>query len=306
MAAGFAGAMPAPAMLMEEDAAMDHGEYDHREYDHREFDMPNTMRKSAARGAGRPGAALATASRTTTGSFGGDKEEGRPDHTQSSGPLLIRQGNMQLLVESIALAMTSIEGITTSAGGYVSASNTHSEPRQYFREEAGEGETGKTTSQWINTVVSGTLTLRIPGNTFDDVRKRIRETAKDVITEFINVQDVTAQYTDIVTRIKVKETTLNQLEAVSSCCSSVLVLGRGNTIPVQIMKAAQTVQDTIIVQREMRQVTEALESLKVSAASLPRCHWPLLPDHNSLVLALLLCRANKGAWQTASPTALYK
>ena len=219
VAAGFAGAMPAPAMLMEEDAAMDQGAYYPGD-----FDMPNTMRKSAARGVGRPEAALATASRTTTGSFGGDREEGRPDHTQSSGPLLIRQGNMQLLVESIALAMTSIEGITTSAGGYVSASNTHSEPRQYFRKEAGEGETGKTTSQWINTVVSGTLTLRIPGNKFDEVRKRIHETAKDVITEFINVQDVTAQYTDIVTRIKVKETTLNQLEAVSSCCSRVLVV----------------------------------------------------------------------------------
>ena len=73
------------------------------------------------------------------------------------------------------------------------------------------------------------------------------------------------------------------------------------------MKAAQTVQDTIIVQREMRQVTEALESLKVSAASLPRCHWVLLPHRTTLVLVLLLlCRANKGAWQTASPTALCK
>ena len=87
-----------------------------------------------------------------------------------------------------------------------------------------------------------TITLRVPVATFDATLAALRNVGAEVIDEDIRSQDVTAQYTDLTARLRNATAAEQQL--------------------LDILTRAQSVQDTIEVQRELTDVRERIEVLQ--------------------------------------------
>lgn len=87
-----------------------------------------------------------------------------------------------------------------------------------------------------------TITVRVPVETFDATLAALRNVGAEVIDEDIRSQDVTAQYTDLTARLRNATAAEQQL--------------------LDILTRAQSVQDTIEVQRELTQVRERIEVLQ--------------------------------------------
>ncbi|MCY3784440.1 MAG: DUF4349 domain-containing protein [Chloroflexi bacterium] len=87
-----------------------------------------------------------------------------------------------------------------------------------------------------------TITVRVPVEAFDATLAALRNVGAEVIDEDIQSQDVTAQYTDLTARLRNATAAEQQLR--------------------DILTRAQTVTDTIEVQRELTQVRERIEVLQ--------------------------------------------
>ena len=87
-----------------------------------------------------------------------------------------------------------------------------------------------------------TITLRVPVEAFDATLAALRNIGAEVIDEDIRSQDVTAQYTDLTARLRNATAAEQQL--------------------LDILTRAQSVQDTIEVQRELTDVRERIEVLQ--------------------------------------------
>ncbi|MCY4113476.1 MAG: DUF4349 domain-containing protein [Chloroflexi bacterium] len=87
-----------------------------------------------------------------------------------------------------------------------------------------------------------TITVRVPVATFDATLAALRNVGAEVIDEDIRSQDVTAQYTDLTARLRNATAAEQQL--------------------LDILTRAQSVQDTIEVQRELTDVRERIEVLQ--------------------------------------------
>ncbi len=87
-----------------------------------------------------------------------------------------------------------------------------------------------------------TITVRVPVEAFDATLAALRNIGAEVIDEDIRSQDVTAQYTDLTARLRNATAAEQQL--------------------LDILTRAQSVQDTIEVQRELTDVRERIEVLQ--------------------------------------------
>ena len=106
---------------------------------------------------------------------------------------IIKNGNLSLRVENVDQALSRIESIAVDAGGAVSDSRF---------------------TQVVAGTKSGTVTIKVPVETFSQVYSRLKETAVVVLSENITGVDVTAEYIDLQARInnkKAAEVTLQAL-----------------------------------------------------------------------------------------------
>ena len=87
-----------------------------------------------------------------------------------------------------------------------------------------------------------TVTLRAPVERFDEVRGLVREQGSEVVFEDVGGRDVTAEFTDLEARLRTAEATEHQL--------------------LDILATAQTVSDTLEVQRELLEVRSRIEVLQ--------------------------------------------
>ena len=87
-----------------------------------------------------------------------------------------------------------------------------------------------------------TVTLRAPVERFDEVRGLVREQGSEVVNEEVGGRDVTAEFTDLEARLRTAEATERQL--------------------LDILATAQTVSDTLEVQRELLEVRSRIEVLQ--------------------------------------------
>ena len=87
-----------------------------------------------------------------------------------------------------------------------------------------------------------TMTLRVPSEQFETAMASLRIIGVEVVDEDFNTQDVTEAYTDLEARLRNAEATERQL--------------------LQILDRAETVKDTIEVQRELGAVREDIEVLQ--------------------------------------------
>ncbi|MDA0815234.1 MAG: DUF4349 domain-containing protein [Chloroflexi bacterium] len=106
--------------------------------------------------------------------------ESAPGLANALGRVVIRNGQVELVVESVEDSFQQIRQITESTGGYVSGSTL----------------TGRADTQ------RAYLTLRIPADEFDNVVERLRDLAVEVHSASTSSQDVTEEYADLEARLR--------------------------------------------------------------------------------------------------------
>jgi len=103
--------------------------------------------------------------------------------------LIVKTGNISLLVENTEESLTKIEALALELGGFVTNSNS-----------------------WkANEQLHATITIRVPAESFDEARRRIKEGALEVQGENISAQDVTEEYVDLEARLTYLEETEEEL-----------------------------------------------------------------------------------------------
>jgi len=103
--------------------------------------------------------------------------------------MIVRSGNMWLVVEDVPVAIDQITGMADGFDGYVISSRVWK-----------EGEK-----------LAGNIAIRVPAEHFDDVTRALREIAVDVNSESTSSRDVTEEYVDLSAKLQNLEATEEQL-----------------------------------------------------------------------------------------------
>jgi hypothetical protein len=174
--------------------------------------------------------------------------------------LVIRNATLTMVVTDPAESVTQISNLAASLGGFVVSSYTY----QASLDEAG------------NAVTRANLTVRVPSAQLDAALAQIRELAVDVRTENISGQDVTAEYTDLQSRLRNLEAAEAQL--------------------VNIMDGATKTEDVLSVFNQLVYIREQIEQVKgqieyyQQSAAMSAITLELIPDALSQPLEV-------GGWQ---------
>jgi PKD repeat protein len=140
--------------------------------------------------------APAPATRTNTlggsGSYSQDSSEKYSPSVitaTSDDRMIVRTGNMSIVVEDVTVAINRIAGLAESGQGYVVSSNS-------WRD---------------NERLSGTISIRIPAEGFSNIMKQIGDLAVEITNQTTTAQDVTEEYVDLTAKLKTLEATEQQL-----------------------------------------------------------------------------------------------
>jgi hypothetical protein len=135
---------------------------------------------------------------------------------------VIKTGNVSLKVENAEWSAGEIGKIATEMGGALFSS-------QFSDNGAG--------------IKSGTVTVKVPVNRFDEAMRRMKSVARVVLNESITGQDVTSEYVDVEARLKNKRSEEEAFTAI-------------------LAKDAQKVSDILEVTRELSRVRGEIEQLE--------------------------------------------
>ena len=133
---------------------------------------------------------------------------------------LIRNGSIFFQVESVTTTRSKIYELTNAAGGYVSS-------------ETQDAEEGRPNYRQV---------IRVPGTKVDEFVSKVESLAKAIDSRKISVQDVTAEYVDIESRLSAKQ----KLEARY----------------LEIVKQATTIEDILKVEDQLGTVRSEIESMQ--------------------------------------------
>ncbi len=116
-----------------------------------------------------------------------------PDEQRPVGPqnqmMVIKNGEISLLVENADVALDRATQIAADAGGYVISSQV-----------------------WFNGDYKlATVTLGVPSDQFETAMRRLREIAMEVLAESSSGQDVSAEYVDLQSRLRNLEATRDRI-----------------------------------------------------------------------------------------------
>lgn len=119
-----------------------------------------------------------------------ESDEGMPSSPDTSPPrsgerMIIRNGNINIIVESVPQARERIVTLVQSKKGYIASTNDYGQ--------------------------SSSLTVHVPVGDFDEVMAFVRNVAKSVQSESSSGDDVTQQFVDTEARAKNLETVHKQL-----------------------------------------------------------------------------------------------
>jgi hypothetical protein len=102
--------------------------------------------------------------------------------------MIVRTGEMSLIVEDVAQSVDEIAQLAASYGGYVVSSNIYGEEED----------------------MRGQISIRVPDEKFDQALAELRELAVRVESESTSSEDVTEEYIDLEARLKNAEATEQQ------------------------------------------------------------------------------------------------
>jgi hypothetical protein len=120
-------------------------------------------------------------------------EAGSPELSQllqiDTQRMIVRTGDIRMVVDDIAVTLEEITGMAEGSGGYVVSSNIWKEEERYV----------------------GVISIRIPTELFDSMMRALRELAVEVVAEETSSQDVTEEYIDLEAKLRNLEATEEQL-----------------------------------------------------------------------------------------------
>jgi len=145
---------------------------------------------------------------------------------QSQDRLIIRTGNMEVVVEDTETSLAEIGRLAEQVGGWI----VTSEVRQ-SGDSARYGD-----AKYAN------ITLRIPAESYDEMVNRVKEMSLEVTTESTSSQDVTEEYVDLTSRLGNLEATADRVRA--------------------FLDEANNVEDALAVNHELSSLEEQIEVIK--------------------------------------------
>ncbi len=143
--------------------------------------------------------------------------------TSPSERLVIKTGDLSLLVKNVRESVERMQKLATGLGGFVTRADI-------------------TVVDEKKETLRGTVTVRVPDEKFDEALNTLKKDAVKVTSESISGQDVTEEYTDLQSRLRNLEATEAQL--------------------LKIMERAGEIKDVLAVQQELTRVREQIETVK--------------------------------------------
>jgi hypothetical protein len=137
---------------------------------------------------------------------------------------IIRNADLGLVVNDVDGTYSSISSIATGLGGYISGSSL--------------AQTGEK--------LRGTVTLRVPAETFDQAMSQIKKLGVKVQRENVSSQDVTEEYADLQARVTNLEATAEQLRQLLAT----------------IRERTNRAEDILAVYRELTTINGQIEQAK--------------------------------------------
>jgi len=147
-------------------------------------------------------------------------EESNYGEPKESTRLVIRNGTIYMVVENINASVESIIKYTESKNGWVVNSKVTEREK----------------------IPSGSTTIRVPIEVFDEAMTYFKELSKKVSYEGTQGRDVTEEYTDLQSRLRNLEAAETQL--------------------LEIMERSGTISNILAVQRELTNVRSQIEQTK--------------------------------------------
>jgi PKD repeat protein len=103
--------------------------------------------------------------------------------------MIVRTGNMSIVVEDVTAAIEKISALSETGQGYVVSANTWRDGERLY----------------------GNITIRVPSGDFNKVMQQISGLAVEVTSQSSTSQDVTEEYVDLTAKLKTLEATEQQL-----------------------------------------------------------------------------------------------
>jgi hypothetical protein len=141
-------------------------------------------------------------------------------HKDIVSRLVIKSGWLNLVVKDVLDVAKKIAKFAEENGGWVVSSNISEQEK----------------------VPSGSITVRVPAEKFDEAKEYFRGLAVRVAEESVQAQDITEEYVDLRSRLKNLEAAETQL--------------------LELMKRSGTINDILQVQRELTNVRGQIEQIK--------------------------------------------
>ena len=135
--------------------------------------------------------------------------------------LIIRTADLTLVVKDTQEALDALTRLAGEFGGFVVSSSA---------------------SRVAENALEGSITLRVEAARFDQALARIRTLAREVRSESVRGEDVTAEYVDLDARLRNLEAAEAQLQ--------------------QILKQATSTEDVLAVYRELTNLRSQIEQVK--------------------------------------------
>jgi hypothetical protein len=201
--------------------------------------QPLANREGATGGLPAPAPAQAPGAKSETRD---EASTGASDVSQVAARLIVRNASLTLIVQDTQAQLDVIAGLASRLNGYIASSSTQ-------KYEQG---------------LQARLTLRVPSDKLDEAMAELRKLAVEVREEQITGEDVTAEYTDLTSRMKNLEAAEAQLR--------------------DILSKAEKTEDVLSVFNQLTQIRGEIEQTKgrmqylSQSASLATINVTLIPD----------------------------
>ena len=151
---------------------------------------------------------------------------GEPSGAAATARIVIKNASLSLLVKDATAAADEIAKLAESMGGFVVSTNV-------FETTYGPNNIP---------VKQASISIRVPAERLTEALTRIKSMAVDVTSENVSGQDVTAEYTDLQSRLKNLEAAEQQLQS--------------------IMDGATKTEDVLAVYNQLVSIREQIEVIK--------------------------------------------
>jgi PKD repeat protein len=156
--------------------------------------------------------------------------------------MIVRTGNITLVVEDVPSAIDRINKLADSFGGYVVSSNVWEEGMLSSEMIITPGYKGEVPEVQSWKRFAGSISIRVPSERYEDAMRALRGMAVQVTSENSTSKDVTEEYVDLKAKLQNLEATEAQL--------------------FKLMQKAEKVEDILNVQRELFRVRGDIEQTK--------------------------------------------